>query len=188
MFYGRKDQFYLVWPVRGEGNLLPPQTGQFRCFDAEGRIIPCKGSGQDGEKQAGCPWPVPRFKDDGESVVDLLSNLRWLKDADLVGKSLNWSDALDTVQQLNKNQFSGCSHWRLPNINELESLTDCANYSPALPAGHFFENIRDVYWSSTTSFFETDWAWALYLHKGALGVGHKKEANFFVWPVCDAVF
>lgn len=188
MFYGRKNQYYLVWPVRGEGDSLLPRTGQSRCFDAEGCVIPCKGSGQDGERQAGCPWPVPRFKDDGESVVDMLSGLRWLTNADLSGKPLNWSEAFDTVRELNENQDSGRSCWRLPNINELESLVDCANCNPALPAGHFFGNVREVYWSSTTSFFETDWAWALYLHKGALGVGHKKKANFFVWPVCDAAF
>lgn len=186
MFYGRKDQYYLVWLVRGEGNSLLPQTGQSLCFDAEGNVIPCKGSGQDGETQAGCPWTVPRFKDDGESVVDLLSYLRWFKNADLTGNPLNWPDALDTVQKLNETQVGGCSHWRLPNISELESLVDCANCNPALPSSHFFENVRDVYWSSTTSFFETDWAWALYLNKGALGVGYKKDANFFVWPVCDA--
>jgi len=50
----------------------------------------------------------------------------------------------------------------------------------------FFRDVQDTYWSSTTNFFATDWAWALYLEKGAVGVGYKKETNFFVWPV--AVF
>jgi len=75
--------------------------------------------------------------------------------------------------------------WRLPNINELESLVDCSTHSPALPNGHLFRDIREGYWSSTTSMFEPDWAWALYLSKGAVGVGQKKGPYFSVWPVYD---
>jgi len=73
--------------------------------------------------------------------------------------------------------------WRLPNINELESLVDASRDSPALPEGHPFKNAREAYWSSTTSFYETDWAYCLYLHKGAVGVGHKPGAEFSVWAV-----
>jgi len=29
----------------------------------------------------------------------------------------------------------------------------------------------------------TDWAWALYLGKGAIGVGQKSQARFHVWAV-----
>jgi hypothetical protein len=45
--------------------------------------------------------------------------------------------------------------------------------------------MQDVYWSSTTSLFEPDWAWALYLNKGAVGVGQKAQAHFHVWAVRD---
>ena len=75
--------------------------------------------------------------------------------------------------------------WRLPNINELESPVDCSTHSPALPKGHLFGDVREGYWSSTTSMFEPDWAWALYLTKGAVGVGQKRGAHFSVWAVCD---
>ena len=33
-------------------------TGQTRCWDASGREIPCRGTGQDGESQRGAPWPA----------------------------------------------------------------------------------------------------------------------------------
>jgi hypothetical protein len=33
--------------------------------------------------------------------------------------------------------------------------------------------------------FEPDWAWALYLNKGAVGVGQKWAAHFPAWAVCD---
>ena len=105
------------------------------------------------------------------------------KDAGLRGKPVRWSQALDVIGELNRRNLHGSSDWRLPDINALESLVDCSQAEPALPDGHPFRQVREAYWSSTTSFFETDWAWALYLHKGALGVGHKKGESFFVWPV-----
>ncbi len=40
-----------------------------------------------------------------------------------------------------------------------------ARTAPALSHGHPFRDVREGYWSSTTSMFEPDWAWALYLVK-----------------------
>jgi hypothetical protein len=183
MFYSRKDQYSLLWAVRGTGYDLLPQTGQRTCHDVLGREISCPGSGQDGEEQRGLAWPRPRFSDRGETVFDKLTGLLWLKDAAGGGKARSWSQALDFIDEINKGSLHGSRDWRLPDINALESLVDCSQSEPALPVDHPFRRVRETYWSSTTSFFETDWAWALYLNKGALGVGHKKEAAFFVWPV-----
>ncbi|MEN8257470.1 MAG: DUF1566 domain-containing protein [Thermodesulfobacteriota bacterium] len=185
MFYGRKDHYYLLWPVRGKSSILP-RTGQTKFYDASGREIDRADTHQHSALQSAVPWPKPRFQDNGFTVLDKLTNLVWLKNADAAGMQLNWREALRSVRELNKTKAGAIDHWRLPNINELESLVDAANHTPALASDHPFMNVRDVYWSSTTSFFETDWAWALYLDKGALGVGVKKNARFSVWPVCDA--
>jgi hypothetical protein len=183
MFYGRKEQFFLLWPVRGKGDTLLPATGQTQCYDARGQVIPCAGSGQDGEYRSGVRWPEPRFEEAGSVVVDRLTNLCWRSPADLLGRPATWEEALKAVQRLNRQE--GNHPWRLPNINELESLVECRTHSPALPQGHPFKNVREGYWSSTTSMFEPDWAWALYLTKGAVGVGQKKGAYFSVWAVRD---
>jgi hypothetical protein len=184
MFYGRKDQFFLLWPVRGKGDAILPATGQTRCYDVQGQLIICAGSGQDGEFHSGVPWPEPRFEEAGSMVVDRLTNLCWRASADLSGKPSTWEEALKAVGDLNLRQEGTCS-WRLPNINELESLVDCSMHSSALPHGHPFRDIKEGYWSSTTSMFEPDWAWALYLTKGAVGVGQKKGEHFSVWAVCN---
>jgi hypothetical protein len=184
MFYGGKDQSYLVWPVRGENQMLPT-TGQGLCFDEQGREIPCRGSGQDGEWRAGSVWPEPRFMEQGDRVFDHLTRLYWMCQADLTHEPVSWSEALAAVTALNRRQSQDWL-WRLPDINELESLVDCSAHSPALPAGHPLNDVRDVYWSSTTSLYEPDWAWALYLDKGAVGVGQKRQARFYVWVVSDA--
>jgi hypothetical protein len=183
MFYGGKEQFFLLWPVRSEGYGILPATGQRECYDPKGGLISCVGSGQDGELRFGFTWPCPRFEVAGDVVIDRLTNLGWLKAADLTGGLTTWREALEAIGELNwKSEDAG---WRLPNINELETLVDCSAHTPALPAGHPFEDVREGYWSSTTSMFEPDWAWALYLLKGAVGVGRKRGAYFAAWAVCD---
>ncbi|MDD3814361.1 MAG: DUF1566 domain-containing protein [Desulfocapsaceae bacterium] len=183
MFYGQKDQYYLFWPVRGTGNGLLPATGADRCLDESGQEIPCPGSGQDGELQSGSPWPQLRFAVQGALVTDKLTDLVWARGANVTQQAVTWDEALQAIRELNREGYGGVSNWRLPNINELESLVDCRSHSPALSIGHPFEETQEGYWSSTTSFFETDWAWVLYLHKGACGVGYKPGKTFYVWPV-----
>jgi hypothetical protein len=179
MFYGGKDQSFMLWPVRGEGLNVVPRTGQCLCFGAAGNVISCTASGQDGEWRYGAPWPEPRFEMLQEGVLDRLTRLLWRRSANLTPQQVVWREALAAVAKLN-HEGAG-SAWRLPTINELESLVDCATHSPALPSGHPFTDVQDIYWSSTTSLFEPDWAWALYLGKGATGVGQKRFAQFSVW-------
>jgi hypothetical protein len=184
MFYGRKDQSYLLWPVRGQSPVLPA-TGQRRCFNAAGAEIPCGGTGQDGELACGLAWPEPRFAPGrGErsgAVHDRLTGLWWQRRADAAGGPVRWAEALEAARGLGPGP--GGRPWRLPTINELESVVDAGRHDPALPAGHPFTGAAEAYWSSTTSLFEPDWAWALYLHKGACGVGQKKDPHFHVWAV-----
>ena len=181
MFYGGKDQSFMLWPVRGTSAALAA-TGQRQCYDALGRDLACPGSGQDGEFRFGAAWPEPRLESGGVVTLDRLTGLYWRTDADL-GGAVAWPEALARVQALNAQSMT--KQWRLPIITELESLTDCSSHSPALPRPHPFRNLRDVYWSSTTSLYEPDWAWALYLDKGAVGVGQKQQARFHVWAVSD---
>ena len=185
MFYGGKEQPFLLWPVRGEGYDILPATGQTRCYDKKGICIPCMGSGQDGELLRGCGWPSPRFEIFSDAVADRLTGLLWLRLANMTEGKVAWEDAIEAVAEYNR-AFHGTDSWRLPNINELESLVDCSMHSPALPKGHPFIDVQEGYWSATTSMFEPDWAWALYLTKGAVGVGQKCGAHFSAWAVCDA--
>jgi hypothetical protein len=181
MFYGGKDQSFMLWPVRGTSTVLA-FTGQRQCYDGTGRTMACDGSGQDGEFRSGVPWPAPRFEVRGEAVLDRLTGLVWQSNADLAGPVI-WSDALAQVAELTRNVNR--RQWRLPNINEFESLVDAGTSGPALPLDHPFTGVRDVYWSSTTSLYEPDWAWALYLDKGAVGVGQKQQARFHVWAISE---
>jgi hypothetical protein len=140
MFYSRKDEFRLLWPVRGQSAVLPA-TGQASCFDAAGREVDCFqadgagadgfeiAAGQDGALRMGAPWPVPRFEvlpaAQGErGVLDRLTGLVWRHPAELDARLFTWEEALRLGQGRG---------WRLPGINELESLVDAERADPALP-------------------------------------------------------
>ncbi len=179
MFYGRKDQPCLVWPVSGTADEAAlARTGQTACFDHQGQEVPCTGTGQDGDLRLGTAWPEPRFESREDGVLDRLTGLTWAPSAAPAGP-VDWPGALQAVNK---------DDWRLPTINELESLVDASQCFPALPRNHPFAGMDGdpgpVFWSSTTSAFETDWAMALYLGKGAVGVGHKTRGDrFLAWPV-----
>lgn len=82
MFYGGKDQSFMLWPVRGEGDGVLAVTGQTCCYTGSGEVIPCAGTGQDAEFSNGCPWPAPRFQVSRGQVIDRLTNLCWRQAAD----------------------------------------------------------------------------------------------------------
>ncbi|MFP4308047.1 MAG: DUF1566 domain-containing protein [Desulfococcaceae bacterium] len=184
LFKGMKHGSYMVWPVRGGdgGKIRLPRTGQRRCFNPKG-ATDCAGIGQDGEVQAGLPWPEPRMATDGEIVNDRLTGRVWTRNADLTGGPVSWSDALARVAALNRENAHGFSDWRLPSIRELESLTDMDAHSPAIAGADNFENIRDFYWSATTSVYDPTYAWTFYSRDGIIGVGFKAKTEFGVWAV-----
>lgn len=179
MFYGDKTRDAMVWPVRGQSTVLS-RTGQRRCWDAAGGVIGCAATGQDGELRNGAPWPEPRFVVEEGGVRDMLTGLLWAKSTDHLG-ICSWEEALSAATRPREKG----RNWRLPTIRELESLVDAEHHNPALPENHPFTDIREAYWSSTSSAYAPDWAYCLYLHKGAVGVGFKAKREFHAWFVCQ---
>lgn len=179
MFYGNKADDCMVWPVRGTSEVLYA-TGQTNCYDVAGVEVACGQSQQDGAIRAGLPWPEPRFEKLDDGVLDNLTGLIWRESADLAEGMTNLSSAEDIIRDLAERTGRD---WRMPTILELESLTDCNHADPALPEGHPFKNVSEAYWSATTSGYDRDWSFCLYLHKGAVGVGFKSKLDFHVWAV-----
>jgi len=178
MFYGGKDQSFMVWPVRGASKLV--WRRQSACFGASGEDSTCSSSGQDGSYYRQLKFPQPRFTVQNEVMKDHWSGLEWTVCADLGKGAVTWSEALELVKNL---ASDSTRPWHLPNINELESLVDYDHARPAVTPGIPLMALQETYWSSTTSIYESDWAWALYLEKGAIGVGQKKGRNFHVIAV-----
>jgi hypothetical protein len=185
VFKGMKYGSYMVWPVRiaDHLNIQIFQTGQRNCYDKNGDIIDCHNTGQDGEFQSGLKCNQSRFIENTNSVYDRLTDLTWLKRATCDKDMVDWKSAFDVIETMNKEWKYGCNDWRLPSIVELESLTDMNRHSPALPIDHVFINIQEFYWSSTTSMYDTHFAWVLYMKDGVVGIGYKSLSEFYIWPV-----
>lgn len=128
------------------------------------------------------PEPMEEAPD---TSIDRRTGLMWTSNADHFGL-VTWEQAAVCMNTLNREQAYGFSDWRLPDVRELESLTDTNSHSPALPPTFKADNIREHYWSATTSAYETTYAWCLYLQDGAIGVGFKTNPEFHVWPVRGA--
>jgi hypothetical protein len=176
-----------VWPVRGQSTQVA-QTGQKMCWDSMGKEIPCRGTGQDGEIQAGVPWPEPRFTDHNDgTVTDHLTGLVWLKNGTPFG-TRTWEQALRDCNDLASGSPGLTDHsekgqWRLPNIHELRSLEDYGQHTPALPARHPFTNVRQsLCWSSTTVASAPNLARFLFVGIGSCVWDHK-NVLMGVWPV-----
>ena len=158
-----------------------PKTGQATSY----------ATGDDGNLEKGVAWPNPRFTDNGDgTVTDNLTNLVWLKNANCFGRE-QWWQALSYSNGLASGSSgltdgSQAGGWRLPNYKELFSLVDAANYDPALPTGHPFNNVQFFYyWSSTTDpSFTILFAFHVMMYDGVVN-RYDKNLHDYVWPVRD---
>ena len=186
VFKGMKYGSYMVWPVRTVENCNNSklfQTGQKTCFNENGVVIDCIGTGQDGEIQSGFKFKKNRFTENKQIIYDHATDLTWLRNVNVHQDLVDWNSAFNLVSKMNIEMEYGHNDWRVPNIIELESLVDMDRHSPALPTDHLFDDVQDYYWSSTTSAYNMDYAWVLYMVDGAVGVGYKPLSEFYCWPV-----
>ena len=183
-----------VWPLRA--GKLPlaldlSKTGQTISYAA----------GDDGSLQRGVNWPSPRFvhNNDG-TVTDSLTGLIWLANTncletvggiDKSSGTLTWNNSLTWISGLGNGDCSltdssVSGDWRLPNIEELESLLDFSQWGPLLPSGHPFGDTQlGYYWSSSAQSGSYS-KWYLNLATGNISlIGI--DSNNFVWPVRGGV-
>jgi hypothetical protein len=183
----------LLVPTVFSATVQLPQTGQSKCYNSAGAEIACANTGQDGDLREGIAWPTPRFIVNGECVTDKLTGLMWSKNAFLNG-GMKWQQALDYISSMNSsNGLCGYNDWRLPNVNELQSL---ANKGEADLAAWLnsqgFINVQSsnpylpsYYWSSTTLEADTAKAWQVCMADGYMDYFSKDavNGNFYLWPV-----
>ena len=172
--------FGVVGTLTGGGtyNAGVPKTGQTTPY----------ATGDDGDLEEGVAWPDPRFTDNlNGTVTDNLTGLVWFKNANCFG-SQTWANALSSANTLNSGECglsdgSVEGDWRLPNVQEMQSLIDYGRYYPALPSGHPFTGVQsDYYWTSTTLVDDASYAQIVYLRYGGV-LTEVKTYTYYVWPV-----
>jgi len=162
-----------------------PQTGQTTCTDTTGTVIACASTGQDGDLKAGVAWPNPRFTVDGSGncITDKLTGLMWARNSDATTRT--WQQALDFTSSLS---LCGATDWRLPNVNELESLVniEVSNQANFLNGQGFSGVQANGYWSSSIyagcCSSSTPLAWAVFMLAGDVGPVDR-SASRYVLPV-----
>lgn len=163
-----------VWAVRGAG------SGGTIQLPATGFHIPY-APGDDGTLQTGVGLDSPRFLDNQNgTITDTMTGLIWLKQADCIQGQ--WSDALAAVTQLASGQCglsdsSAPGQWRMPNRNELESLSDRAQTNmgqyfdytylnqdgSVYQAPIFIDYVeQQYYWTSSSYAADPTQAWTVY--------------------------
>jgi hypothetical protein len=161
-----------------------PRTGQTRSWV----------TGDDGDIKSGVVWPTPRFTDNGDgTITDELTDLMWLKDGECLGQGIWQGEAYHAIDTLNLDPWSlGCQDyttqkyhdWRLPNVNELESLFNAAQSNTAtwLSSVGFIDVQPSEYWTSTTYAQDTRYAWFVNMWTGFVEPGEKRFYQR-VWAV-----
>ncbi len=142
-------------------------------------------TGQDTALFSGKAWPTPRFvADKDRTVFDKVTGLVWSRNANPAGTAQNWQGALDYVKSLNSSSYMGRNDWRLPNINELRSLTSAQefNISAWLSAQGFTDVENYYYWASTSFTYNPSYGWFVNMGTGNANYNSKGH-YFYVWPV-----
>ncbi len=154
-----------------------PATGQTTCWDPNGTLISCAGTGHDGDIQAGAPLS---YVDNGDgTITDVNTGLMWEKKSD--DGSIHdwdtvytWGDAFAVhVAGLNSAVFAGHTDWRVPNVKELLSIVDYerdepvvdpvfnTGCAPACTVTTCSCTVLGGYWSATSNVNSPGSAWAL---------------------------
>lgn len=141
-----------------------------------------------------------RFVFSDHTVKDKRTGLTWTRDAN-IGKR-RWQGALDLIKELNSKQYAGFADWRLPGIEDFETLRDYAagvgcdgdsrnNSGVFNGLAHihfnrigFYDVQDDFYWSSSIPPESPEQAFVVQIRSGSAADGaNKKKYNYGVWPV-----
>ena len=122
-------------------------------------------------------WPTRHagaatFSDNGNgTVTNSRAGLVWQQEEPGV---MTWDTALTYCEGLS---LGGRNDWRLPNIKELESLTNDARYSPAIDTTYFPNATASTYWSSTTYASIPAKAWSVAFNFGFINFYNKNDSS-----------
>ncbi len=172
----------------------PPLAGaNFNAYDGSNPLLEVASDSVSLRGPGGVPSP---FLDSNDgTITDTRTGLIWLKDAGCLIPA-TWTGALVAVNGLAAGRCglsdgSAAGEWRLPNLDELESLVDASARNPGINLGVAFSNVSNsLYWSSTSYSGGDEGspsAWAIRFSDGRYindGVANNKALAYnAVWAV-----
>jgi hypothetical protein len=137
-------------------------TGQDKCYNNSSEMI-CSAPeedfyGQDAQ-YAELGYCIPKsYTVSGtapeEIVTDNNTGLQWQRT--LPGSTYTWQNAINYCSNLT---YGGHSDWRLPSVEELETLVDYGRYNPAIDTDAFPGTPSSRFWSSSSYVDDPNGAW-----------------------------
>lgn len=129
------------------------------------------------------------FTDNSDgTVTDTVTGLMWDKCSwgqsnttdcsDGSASTHAWSAALDVAVSANTASHRGHTDWRLPNMNELESLVKIDASSPSIETTAFPNTISNTYWTSTSAASDPTYAWYVEFENCRVGYHSKFGARY----------
>jgi len=169
----------------------------FTKLDAQGRALPkhAKHWSCIKDNHTGLIWEVKTAKATGtdlHSREDQFNwrNLMWATNGGatgyrnhdgkictgfVAGKEMTYCNTHAFAYRVNQQGLCGFHDWRLPNLQELETLMSLDN-SRLMIQRQFFPNTRKgAYWSSTPTAFDKSYSWHLDFSSGRDGISARKD-------------
>jgi hypothetical protein len=112
--------------------------------------------------------PISLVDNGNGTVTDEATGLMWQKGEAAAG-AMTWNESLAYCEDLS---LAGHDDWRLPNINELQSIVDYNAFEPSIDTTFFPEAVAEIYWSSTTFVEVVSEAWNISFLNG----------DVYAWP------
>jgi hypothetical protein len=116
------------------------------------------------------------INDDG-TVADASTGVVWQRET---AGPMTWEEAINYCEGLS---LGGHDDWRLPNINELQSIVDYTRFYPAIDAAAFPVTMSSTYWSSTTDVCYSGYAWYTDFDHGFVSNSDDKPYRHYVRAV-----
>jgi hypothetical protein len=170
--------------VNADANLGNLPTGVTKnSYDANGNIVKDDAYYKRGGEKT---YDVKVGNDGNKIIIDNLTKLQWQDHSDNKDKTFKWDDA---VKYCNDLVYAGYSDYRLPSINELQSIVDYGKSAPSINSV-FRSTSSSYYWSSTvkdTNTYKdsegksyTGYPWVVYFNYGNSGNYSNKTDSYYV--------
>ena len=166
------------------------KTGQTKSYDADGNEVMDGSIKDDGFYQKGV---TPSYSRANEVVTDHITGLQWQDDtaAKTVTKQWvtqanydagNYSDTSgDTATTYCANLSLDGGGWRLPTVQELQSIVVDGALNPSMDTAAFVNYFTaDYYWSSSTISSNVDNAWSVNFNGGNTDCYAPKSRSYYV--------
>lgn len=118
--------------------------------------------------------------DDGAVVLDQQTGLHWMRCSvgqDWTGSTcagrpdrFTWDQAKDLASDL-----AGNNSWRLPTVEELQSLVEYRVFNPAIDPEIFPNTAPSNYWSASEAAYDVFYAWSVHFANGFSNWRHKRQ-------------